>query len=377
MAKRSWWIMLAVFVLVSFACALPVSPPAGDDHNDDAAVEDENPISILENLMDNETASAPDEAGTTRRAPLPVGTLLSVPGWELKVIEFLRGDDALQVIRSSGQQVEEPPAGKEFALAKIFVRCTALDSDAHDLGLNELFITGNSHIAYVDTLDGIPQPEFLYEDMYSAEAVEGWIDALIPVNEQDLMVVLDLQEYKADRITRFFALEKGVSVPLPKNFSEHEPNKIGASMDAPAKVGEQIITSEWEISLLNASRGAQAETDIKQENPLFNPPQEGMEYTLLEIELNYFGKNDSPLHIGPDNFYAVTRDGKKLAGEWVRVPKQSKNPYINATIFPGAELAGWIAISIPADMDYRLIVFDPDRYHSEKADVNLRYLLIE
>jgi hypothetical protein len=369
--------MLAVFVLVSFACALPVSLPVGDDHNDDSAVDDKNPISILEDLMDGETANAPDEAGTTRRSPLPVGTLLSVPGWELKVIQFLRGDDALRVIRSSGQQVGELPAGKEFALVKIFVRCTALDSDAHDIGLTELFITGNSHVAYGDTLDGIPQPEFLYEDMYSAEAVEGWIDALIPVNEQDLMAVLDLQEYKTDRITRFFALEEGASVSLPENFSEHEPNQIGASIDTPAKVGEQIITSEWEIRLLNASRGAQAETAIQRENPLFNPPQEGMDYVLLEIALSYFGINDSPVHIGPDNFYAVDRDGKKLAGEWVRVPKQSMNPYINATVFPGAELAGWIAISTPADTDQPLIVFDPDRYHSEKADVNLRYLLIE
>ena len=377
MAKRSWWILLAVFVLVSFACALPMSLPDGDDHNDGPAVEEENPISILENLMDDEMPNAPDEAGTTRRAPLPVGTLLSVPGWELMVIDFLRGDDALRVIRSSGQQVEELPAGKEFALAKLFVRCTALDSDAHDIGLTELFITGNSHIAYGDTLDGIPQPEFLYEDMYSAEAVEGWIDALIPVNEQDLMVVLDLQENKADRITRFFALEEGVSVSLSENFSEPKPNKIGASINAPAKVGEQLITSEWEISLLNAYRGMQAETAIQQGNPLFTPPQEGMEYVLLEIALSYYGKSDSPVHIGPDNFYAVARDGKKLAGEWVRVPKQSKNPYINEAVFPGAELAGWIAISIPADMDYRLIVFDPDRHHSEKADANLRYLLIE
>jgi hypothetical protein len=390
--------MLAVFVLVSFACALPVSLPAMEEETDESNDTEENPLSIIENLMEDETdvgseeesplsiienlmegeiAESSDEEGITRQAPLPVGMLLSVPGWEMQVVEFLRGDEALQVIQSTGQKVGELPDGKEFALAKLFVRCTALDSNAHDLTIPELFITGNQHIAYGDMLDGIPQPEFLYEDMYSAEAVEGWIDAIIPEDERDLMVVLDLKEYEEDRVTRYLALEKGASISLPENFDQHKPNETGVSVNSPAAIGEQINTPEWEITILDAFQGEQAETILRQDNPSFKPPEEGMQYVLLEMKLNYFGEKDLPTNIGKDNFYAVDENGRMLEEGRARAPTQSEKNWISGNVFPGAALEGWIVLSIPAGLDQTVLAFDPDRYNYEKDDPIIRYLFIE
>ena len=152
-------------------------------------------------------------AGTTRKNPIPIGKLISIPGWDIKVVEFLRGEAALAVINTPDWQADPLPTGQEYALAKIFVRCTSLDDGYHSLGISQMFMTGSDYKGYGDTMDSWPQPEFLFEDMFTAETVEGWIDAVIPTDEQNLMVVVD------DEIKR----QSHHTFPCPGSGSVHFP----------------------------------------------------------------------------------------------------------------------------------------------------------
>ena len=110
-----------------------------------------------------------------------------------------------------------------------------------------MFMTGSDYKGYGDTMDSWPQPEFLFEDMFTAETVEGWIDAVIPTDEQNLMVVVD-DESNGNRTTRFLALEAGASISLPADLSSLKPNGLGVDVTNPVPPGQAAISSTWEIS---------------------------------------------------------------------------------------------------------------------------------
>jgi hypothetical protein len=320
--------------------------------------------------------STSTDPGYSRRSPIPVGTQISIPGWDIEVRDFLRGPDALKVINSADWQASALPEGQEYALAKIFLRCTSTDENAHSLGISELSMTGSSNLTYGDTMDSWPQPEFLFEDMYTAEAVEGWIDAVIPTNEQNLMAVLDVSEGD-NRYVRYFALETGASISLQKELSDIKTNDLGAKFDNPAKTGQEVVTSDWAITVLNSIRGQEAGTILEKENPSYSLPEDGMEYLLLQVKLRYISQNDIPASVGSDEFYSVDDKGYMIPSRFIVTPRQSDRVWISNKILPGAELEGWVAVSIPKGSAQPIIAFDPDRNARNSPDTNLRYIQVK
>jgi hypothetical protein len=318
----------------------------------------------------------PAAAGLTRKNPVPLNTLISIPGWDIKVIEFLRGEAALAVVNAAEWQADPLPAGQEFALAKIFVRCTSLDENYHSLGISEMSMTGSRNVTYGDTMDSWPQPEFLFEDMYTAEAVEGWIDAVIPTDEQNLMVILNVEE-NGNRSTRFLALEEGASVSLPADISSSESNALGVEIIDPAPAGQVAISPDWEISVLESIRGQEAEAILEKDNSNYSPPEAGAEYLLLRVRLRYISPEDLPVWVGADKFSVANESSSTISGGWIYLPPGSGRAWISNTILPGAELEGWVALTMAAGEANPVIAFHPDEYSSMGTDQNLRYLAIK
>lgn len=327
---------------------------------------------LTSNLAQGVTNPASTAQGSTRKNPLPLGTLISIPGWDIEVREFVRGEAALDIINAADWQAETLPQGKEYALAKIFLRSTSLDDGPHSLGISELFITGSHNVKYGDTMDGWPQPEFLFEDMYTAEAVEGWIDAVIPTDEQNLMVVLNVFD-DGNRYTRFLALEDGASISLPAESANLKPNEVGIDSSNPAAPGQQVISPAWVITVLNSIQGQEAETILGKDNSSYTPPGDGFEYLLLQVSLRYINPDDVPTWVGPGEFYALDESGSRSQGDWIYTPAQSDLVWLSETVLPGAELEGWVAVTIPAGTGRPVIAFNPDGRMGE----NLRYLAIE
>ena len=335
--------------------------------------------SIDSSIMSTPGASnqaSSNEAGSTRKNPIPLNTLISIPGWDIKVLEFLRGEDALNVVNTPGWQADPLPQGKEYALAKIFLQSTSLEDGYQSLGISEMTITGSHNLTYGDTMDSWPQPEFLFEDIFTAEAVEGWIDAVIPTDEQDLMMVVDVLK-DGIRYTRYFALENGASISLPAEFSNIRPNELGVTSSDPAGPGQNVITPAWEVTLLNSIQGQEAETILEKDNPYYSPPAAGFEYLLLQVSLRYINQEDLPIRVGPDIFYALDESGNQVYGDWIYLPSQSDLTWISMKILPGAEIEGWVAINIPAGTEQPVIVFNPDNAYPGENDQNLRYLAIK
>ena len=315
--------------------------------------------------------------GLTRQHPIPLGTLVSVPNWDIQVVEFLRGEAAAALVNSGNRQFDPPPAGYEYALAKIFLRCTDLEPRAHSLYVDELYITGSSHIGFWDLMDGWPAPEFLYEDMYTAEAVEGWIDGLVPLTETNMMVVLDLEAFNEPRITRFFELEPGASIVPSGEMFGQTPNDLGISRDQPASIGDKVVMAEWDITILDALRGEEALAALTKDSPNYQGPEEGDEYLLIKMIAHYFGEADLPVSFY-DGYFRTEVDGNTYHGR-IRYPMQSDFTWVNSIIFPGATVEGWGIVSLPEGLTNPVITFrppaPPEGY--EQASDGVRYFVID
>jgi hypothetical protein len=354
---------LIVAIMISMTACL-ISPKNSNRTSQSNA----KPSGQVENLF------SANQAGQTRKDPIPMGTQVSIPGWDVEVRQFLRGEEALKVINTASWQAEPLPDGLEYVLAKVFVRNTSMDENYHDLGISQMFITGDQHLAHGDTMDGWPQPEFLFEDMYTAEAVEGWVDGVVPIDEKNLELVLDVKDDN-DRYTRYFALEDGASISLSESFASLQPNDAGKTMDSAAKIGKQVITSEWELTVLESIHGQAADSILKEDNPSYTPPAAGTERLLMRVKLAYASPKDLPTWIGSDAFFALDDSGNRVAGEMVYPSNDRK--WIRNMVLPGAELEGWMAVNIPQGASQVLIVFNPGSNSPESPEQNRRYIEVK
>ncbi len=314
------------------------------------------------------------DVGLDRQHPVPIGSLVSVPGWQIGVIEFLRGDDALEILNDTDWPPPAASEGQEYVLAKIFLRSTSTTENSQSLGITNLFITGDQNVAHGDSLDGWPQPEFLYEDMYTAETAEGWVDALVPVDESNFELVLDITT-DSGRITRYFELEKNASISLPQKSTSLQPNNAGSQINSPVLVEEKVITADWNLQIVETIRGPQAETLLLEVNPYYPTPSQGEEFLLLHLNLQYISDIDLPISLGPDNFYAIDNSGFQLTAGYLYPPKGET--WLSGILLPGANLDVWVPILVPQGVTPILVIFDPDRYNYASGEENVRYFLIE
>lgn len=318
---------------------------------------------------------ASSDTGTTRQKPVPIGSQISVPGWQIGVKEFLRGEAALKIINDTDWKPPPLPEGMEYALAKVFVRSTSLSEGYQDLGISELYMAGDHFMAHGDTIDGWPQPEFLFKDIYTAEAVEGWVDAVVPVDESNLELVLDIIDDAKGRTVRFFELDKGSSLSLPSHLAGLQPNDKGVDLANPAAIGEQMISKNWSLTVIEAFRGEQADVMLKADNPNYTAPAQGQEYAVLHIQLKYLNPQDLPATAGMNNFYAVDASGFNLETGYFYPPQGEM--WLSGTYLPGAEIDAQVPLTLPQGTAPVLIVFAPDVYQYNSSEENMRYFLLK
>jgi hypothetical protein len=355
-------IPLIVLFLVPVACVFNPAKP-----NPENQANNPNPLQAVSNLLSN-------EPGQNRKNPIPIGKQISIPGWDVEVREFLRGEDALKVINTAEWQADPLPEGQEYALARVFIRNTSLDENSHDLGISEMFMTGDQNRLYGDSMDGWPQPEFLFEDMYTAEAVEGWVDGVVPTGEKNLELVLDVAGGDV-RYTRFFALDDGASISLDKELAGLKPNDLGIKFENPAAAGDKVITQDWELTLVESIRGQEAETILEKDNPNYEAPEAGTERFLMNMKLRYINPNDLPAWVGSSQFMALDNSGYTFQGNRINTPRDGF--WIGETILPGAELDGWVAVAGPKGADQGIVEFYPPESGSDSSFQNIRYFIVK
>lgn len=323
----------------------------------------------------------PTELGKTREKPYPPFTRLILPEWDFQVRQVLRGEQAWQLIQAQSPNTAPPPAGQEYLLVLVRAHCKNLESHCGDIGLTNLLVTGDSLRALKDTLWDIPMPELYFADIYTAEEVEGWTDALVGQDENNLMLVIDLQSPDPStgedaRLVRYIALQDGASLSLPADLAAVQPNELGKTPQTPAPLGQLVVSNDWEITLMEALRGPQALAKVKQVNPDNPDPEAGMEYILFHIRLRFIGREDAPHELYMSNFIWTDASDNRYQAPTIYGKSDPPGFWAQPDLFPGGSAEGWMLVQAPAGQP-GVVIFDPDLHKPGHPQENIRYLAVE
>lgn len=148
------------------------------------------------------------------------------------------------------------------------------------------------------------------------------------------------------------------TTPRPTRIPPAEMSELGKRSN-PIPFGERVelVKDEemvFEVAITDVLRGADAWEKITARNRNSDPPEEGMEYIMAFVEIDYLdGPADEPLELNRWRFDAVS-NAQVLDQPPVAIPE----PEFRVSFFPGASGEGWVVLSIFQDDSAPLLVFD-------------------
>ena len=349
-------ILLLVLVVVSTACSDPVRVSQPQD---------------VSQLSDSESRSEP---GMSRSNPYPTYERLSLPGWDLQVLEIRRGDQARELMDLEDGPSPSPPPGMEYIAVKLFVQCLHLDEDWHDIAIYELFVTGDRGIAYQDDNLGQPAPELYYENFYTAQTMQAWISALVPEDEGNLLLAFEKDAEDSERIMGYIALDEGASILIPANLADISPNEIGKKYSTAAPPGESVITENWKVEVLGSIRGEDALVALQEASENNQPLEEGMEYILVRLGIQYISTQEGGAEIIGNAYLIVDSEKNHRWAPFFLLPRPWTRPWLYVILYPGASYEGWLVLSAPKGDAELLLAFIPP---NQEGAGSYRYFSLE
>jgi hypothetical protein len=298
--------------------------------------------------------ATPPPVGMSRSHPFPRAEVASVPGWDVRVLDTVRGDAAWQALQAANQFNEPAPVGMEYLLVKLHVQCTYEDSEEHLIGTGDFRVTGDRHERYFTAMAVEPEPQ-LDAALYSGGETEGWVSYLVGQEEGTLILVIDeLMNFVENRV-RYIALDEGASVSIPADLSGIEPTDFGTDRDDPAPLGETVTTEDWQVTLLEVVRGEEAWQMVQDTNEFNDPPEAGMEYIAVRVEARNISTTDSPTTV--DGTWFKTTGTANVLYDWPSVVDPS--PAFDCDLFPGGVCQGWMTLQAAQGETGLVAVFEP------------------
>lgn len=206
-------------------------------------------------------------------------------------------------------------------------------------------MTGSNNIQY-STASVVPTEPAIERNLYSGGETEGWLGFMVAQGENNLILILnESANWEEDRY-RYFAVDEG------------------------AKLGEKVITQDWEVQVQEVLRDEQAWTTIKEANQFNEPPAEGMEYVLALIKVRYIGQALQAQSI--DSFSFKSKGSRNVLYDQPSVV--APEPTISAYLFPGGEYQGWVVLSAEKGEEKLTLAYQP---YMDWDDTNKRFLSLE
>jgi hypothetical protein len=352
------FMIVAVLVLAVAACGgktavtpPPASPQAqGQDEAAGLPQETDTPLPAS-TPMPTDTPQptpmpTPLPVGQSRLNPYPRSTVVSVPGWEVQVVDFKRGEEAWKAIQAASQFNMAAPEGMEFLLVRLHVKSTASDGEEHRIHPCEFYVTGDSLIRHdcAMTTVSISEPKpALYAGLFTGGEAEGWAGYLINQGEKSLVLIAAGEDTYDESTHRYIALDEGASLGVSPDLAGIQPNDPGMERSNPASRSEKIITENWEISVLDVVRGEEAWAMVKNADDFNAPPAEGMEYITVKIHARNIGTVDKAVNI--DTFAFRTTGSANVVYDNPLIVLGPR-PRLFIALYPGGEYEGWIVMQV-------------------------------
>lgn len=310
--------------------------------------------------------STPLPVGLSRQNPYPRTELVSAPNMEVRVLDFKRGQDALNLLQTVyGKYYPLAPAGMEYGLVRLHVKLTAPGQKGLYISAGDFSITGDRSIKYSSgsNFGAVgPNPK-LDTNLSTGDETEGWIGNLVFEGENDLMLVVNDNINCENTALRYIALDGGASVGVSPDLANIKPTSLGLTEDDPAPRTTGIITRDWDISVNDVVRGDEAWTMVQEANQYNDPPDEGMDYIAVKIRARYIGTEDNGAYIS-NNSLGIIGINSELNKQPPVVPPEPEFEY---WLYPGGEVEGWAIYQVSKGGTGIRLVFNPD-YRIEKID---------
>ncbi len=298
------------------------------------------------------TATPESEPGSSRKKPLPFGSTVIQNNLSITVEEVVRGADAWQKIQEANQYNKPLPAEQEYLLLRVRVKNIGTGDEAVDISGGDFFVTGDNLRKYFGASAVAPKPA-LQGGIFPEGELSGWIVFVIAAGEHNLMLVLPAP-YNDDAPTLYLALEEGAAIATDARLGTLPPTNNGLSRTEPAAIGELIRTEAWEITVNSVLRDEKAWEKISAANSYNDPPAEGMTYMLANVSARYIGRGDDSEWLSGSDFKSTGSKNVVYDAPSVVEPE----PQLDAILYPGGSVEGWVVVQFAKDEENRLLIFD-------------------
>ena len=120
--------------------------------------------------------------------------------------------------------------------------------------------------------------------------------------------------------------------------------------------------------ILDMISGEDAWQMVFEANQFNDPPEQGMRYLIIRVQVGYIGLDEQGETIRDDAFFITTPSG--MLYEPVSVV--SPEPELFFELFPGGVVEGLVVFLVPVAEEGMALLFDP--VPSVRSDFNRRYL---
>jgi hypothetical protein len=373
--------LIILLAMISFSCSIPkLGAKTTEETERTEATQEE--IEITE-TAEEETevpppievkptkippTKTPEQPGFSRSNPLPVSELIITENWTVEVLEVLRGDVAWSKIKATSSYSMPPQEGKEYIAIRLKALNTYADSESHQISACDFSVTGDLGILYGCIFVAFIEPA-LNAELFSGGETEGWIIYLIHTDDTNLELVFnEVMLYENPQI-RYAELDPGARIKMP-DLSIIKPNDLGLSRDKPAKIGDTVITEDWQIQIHSYLRGEDAWNQIKQWTDYAQEPEEGMEYLLVDVSVKNLGIEDVAIRVDGMSFKSSGSRNVVYDILYVYVPGY----LLETSLYPGGEERGYVVLPIAIGETNIVVIFEPIL---EYEGVNVRYISLE
>lgn len=312
--------------------------------------------------------------GVRRSEPASYAMPVRVPGWEVRVLETLRGEDAWRMMYETNGANDPAPAGYEFLMVRLDVAASFGEGEKRSFYPQA---TGLRRVEYNQSGSVLPEPR-LPSEFRTGERANGWISFLVAQDESELLLQVDDLGSGDQTPPVYLALETGAAVPELPGLRELDPNTLGVDHREPAALGETVISEDWQLTLREVVRGDKVLELLTQEYSGFEQPAKDREYVLVRMAVHYIGAETvtGSASLGNLNFKTAPIGADDPQAAMVDAPSvySLPAPELDLYLFPGGVVEGWAIVQLPLDGDEHVLVFTTG-YDSD--DLNTRYFVLE
>jgi len=302
--------------------------------------------------------AASTDLGRGRREPAPRAAIVAPPNWEVQVIDYQRDAQAWALLRAMDEASAAAPSGWEYVLIRAHVKCTYAGADAHEIDAFSFGLTGDRLWRYFPVANATLDP-ILDAELRAGEETEGWVAFLAHQGEGSLMLIFEEWMSGNDFGSRYIALDDGASLAVDPALEAIKPTGTGASLDAPAPLGEKAVTRGWEVTALEVARGEAARAMAQSASDFNFPPAKGMEYIAVRLRVRRIdvpiGSGDSGYTMDSNYFTTTGSAGVAYEPPMLLAPE----PRLDAMLYAGGEVEGWAVYQIGTGETKPVLVFEP------------------